>query len=157
MPIELFESLLAEDELGLVIRSHLYIENILDEILSILIPAPKHLEDMNLGYSAKVKLICALGFDPDYKQMLLALGSYRNKFAHNIKTKIDEKLVKDLHSKVHQTLRDAFPKITQNISGQKHNKLSFNEIHPRDQFIGLVVSLWVVMNGAAEEAKKKRA
>jgi len=99
------KALLEDDEIGIVIRSHLYIENLLDELLSLLLPFPEEYEEMNLSYANKVRLVCAAGFDKNFKPMLLALGSIRNKFSHDLNTKIDSELVKDLHSKMHPIAR----------------------------------------------------
>lgn len=158
LPDEIGHKLISEDsnEVGLVIRSHLYIEILLNELLSLLTPVPEHLESMNLTYANKVKLACAMGLDPEFKSMLLALGTIRNKFSHNLNKTIDADMVKDLHSQVHSKTRESFPKFINklNESGQKIN--SFNEGHPRDQFTALVINLWVIMHGAVKEAKSER-
>lgn len=64
IPQDLSSALIGEDELGLAIRSHLYIESLLDELLSLLIPFPSHFEEINLNYASKVKMACAMGLDP---------------------------------------------------------------------------------------------
>ena len=68
------KALLEDDEIGIVIRSHLYIENLLDELLSLLPPFPEEYEEISLSYANKVRLVCAAGFDKNFKPMLLALA-----------------------------------------------------------------------------------
>jgi len=152
MPKDLSDALLGEDELGLAIRSHLYVENLLDELLAQLIPFPNLYEEMHLNYAGKVKLACDMGLDPSYKSMLLALGDIRNKFAHNLDKSIDEEMVKDLHSKVDEGLRLGTPVILNNISGEE-NVNSFRDAHPRDQFLFLVLRLWMIINSAIDQVK----
>lgn len=153
LPEELSKALDKEDELGLVLRAHLYIENKLEELLYLLVPVPRYYEEMNLNYVNKVKLACALGLDPGFKGMLLVLGSIRNKFAHNLSKKIDAEMVKNLHSVAHEKYRNMLPSFINKISVDNENLKSFNEVHPRDQFTTLVMTLWVVLNGAIQEAK----
>jgi len=147
------KALLEDDEIEIVIRSHLYIENLLDELLSSLLPFPEEYEEMNLSYANKVRLVCAAGFDKNFKPMLLALGSIRNKFSHDLNTKIDSELVKDLNSKMHPIAREGTAKMLSEMAGEKEFKY-FQQHHPRDQFTTLVLNLWVIMNGAVREAKE---
>tara|TARA_R110000787_G_scaffold218812_1_gene327501 strand:- start:72 stop:557 length:486 start_codon:yes stop_codon:yes gene_type:complete len=152
MPEELSSALIGEDELGLAIRSHLYIENLLDELLRTLIPFPDHYDEMNLTYALKVKLACAMGLDPELKSMLLVLGSIRNQFSHNLNKRIDETMVKDLHSKVAAKVREDMPWILAQLRDDG-KKVSFQDAHPRDQYFALVSSLWVILNSAIAQAK----
>ncbi len=154
MPDELSKALIEErDELGVVLRAQLYIENKLDELLLSMIPKPEHFHQMQLNYSAKVKLACALGFDSDFKGMLLALGSIRNKFAHNLDQAIDEETMKNLHSVAHPLYRERLPEFI-NSQSQGSKVSSFNEVHPRDQFTTLVIALWVIMTRAIEQVEE---
>jgi hypothetical protein len=157
MSSELKKALLAEDELGLVVRSHLYVENLLDKLLALLAPFPEYLEEINLSYASKVRLVCVLGFDPDFKPMLLELVRIRNKFAHNLSQKIDLGMVKNLHSLIHSDLADEFPKAMRKIVGGDEYGPTFKEAHPRDQFTALVITLWVVMCGAVKEVNERQA
>ena len=156
LPEELSNALFEEDELGVVLRSHLYIENKLEELLSLMVPFPRYYEEMNLSYASKVKLACAMGLDPQFKPMLLALGTIRNKFSHNLDKSIDEKMVKDLHSASHKILRESLPKFVNKHSTDGKVITSFNEAHPRDQFTTLVVGLWIVLCGAVNEVEDEK-
>lgn len=149
------KAVLAEYELGVVIRSHLYIEAALDELISLLLIFPEELEKMNLTFANKVRLACAASFDKDYKSMLLALGSIRNKFSHNVDTKLDQALVRDLHSKLNEISREHLPEALRAVAGEKEVK-PFNQHHPRDQFSALAISLWTVLNLAIREVKEHR-
>jgi hypothetical protein len=152
-PDELSKALLEEDELGVVLRSHLYIEHKLDELLSIMVPFPSFYEEMNLNYANKVKLACAMGLDPDFKPMLLALGTIRNKFSHNLNKKIDDEMVRNLHSVAHKNLRDSLPEFVNQSLSESEAISSFNEAHPRDQFTSLIATLWIVLCGAVNETE----
>jgi hypothetical protein len=61
------DALLAEDELGCVIRSHLYVEAQLDRFLSLAATNPDYLDGLGLTFSKKVDLACCLGFDSQFR------------------------------------------------------------------------------------------
>jgi len=52
------DTLFHEDDLGSVVRVHLYIEFIINEILEILVPYPEDLKPLKLDYDGKINLIC---------------------------------------------------------------------------------------------------
>jgi hypothetical protein len=94
-----------------------------------------------------------LGFDSDFKPMLLMLGSIRNKFSHNLHKKIDDEMVKNLHSVAHQTFRNSLAEFLNKLSSEGKTISSFHEAHPRDQFTALVLALWLVLCEAVNEAE----
>ena len=72
--------LLGEDELGVVLRAHSFLEHDLDRLIGSVLPQPDALG--RLGYSAKVRLAIACGLRRELKSPLDAFGSLRNRFAH---------------------------------------------------------------------------
>ncbi len=145
------QTLLSEDELGLVVRSHLYVEKKLDELIECMVYDAVYIDKINLSYVNKVYLACALGLDTDFKPMLVKLGKLRNDFSHDLSAKIDTELVDNMHSYLHPKARKSIPVV---MGADYVNENSFNESHPKDKFIFLVLTLLVVLSGAIEEIKK---
>jgi len=91
-------ALLGEDELGCVIRSHLYVEAQLDSFLELAFINSALLSDLDLSYAKKVDLACCLGFDPQFRGALKRIGKLRNAFAHNLSSRLTKKAVSDLYN-----------------------------------------------------------
>jgi hypothetical protein len=81
---EFIKALFAEDELGCVVRAHLYIEAQINRYIEITVFNPSHVSKLKLNYAGKVDLICCLGFDPKFINSLKCIGTLRNKFAHSL-------------------------------------------------------------------------
>lgn len=74
-----------DDNLLLVLRGHLYIENELQELLKRYIPNPEAFENMRLLFKNKADLTYALNLiEEKYYKSLLIFNSFRNKYAHDI-------------------------------------------------------------------------
>src|SRR5215213_3591554 len=70
----LSKALCRSDELGAVIRAHLFVEHEVNEFIGARMPAGAF-EALDLEYSAKVKLALALGLDRSFKGPLNSLGN----------------------------------------------------------------------------------
>lgn len=92
------KALLAEDEVGCVIRSHLYVEAQVDRYLSLAIVQPEYLDKLDLNYSRKIDLLCCLGFDTEFRAPLKRLGKLRNDFAHDLSSSLSQQAVSELYS-----------------------------------------------------------
>ena len=133
-------ALFKDDDLGSVIRVHLHIEHHVNEILELLVPFPQDLKAVKLDYDGKVNLLPVLGVKPENIKVLTALGTMRNKFAHNLNYKLDKSNVKNLY----ETLDSDSKEILFNSHEATRNK-GFNNIdqykklEPKDQFILIAV------------------
>jgi hypothetical protein len=85
---EFAQALIAEDELGVVVRAHIYIESAIDQFLSFELHDYSQLG--RIDYSMKVRIALACGLPSDFGASLRALGTLRNKFAHRLGTKLTE-------------------------------------------------------------------
>ena len=132
------EALGAEDELGSVIRVHLHVEYYIDEILSKLVYDTDYLPPLKLDYSDKVNLICALGVNPKFKTVLIALGSMRNKFAHKPFHKINKSEVNNLYKTLSSTDKEIFQSKYKKLI-ESHNTKPYKELDPKDKFILIAI------------------
>lgn len=142
---EEFQAVLqGEDELGVVVRAHIYIESSLNTLLESLLVSPKHLEKMNLDFSQRVSLSVALGLRPQYESPLLALGTLRNHFAHRTGTKLSKDKVNNLYaalSSEDKTLVQQSHERTRKKLKTETKIQSFNRLMPKAQFILIAVVL----------------
>lgn len=98
---ELVKDVSARDELGLVLRGHLYVEHTLNEMLGVMMPYAGRLRRLNLTFTRKVELARALGvLILDEEKPLLALNELRNRYAHDLKGPIGEAQVERLYGSI---------------------------------------------------------
>ena len=86
-----------DDELGMVVRSHIHVEGRLNEFLDLAVPEPKRLRELKLRYGQRVQLACALGLDRDLETPLNVLGNIRNAFSHKLDTHLTTEMVNELY------------------------------------------------------------
>lgn len=152
------EALGAEDELGLVVRAHIHIESLLNQLIEVVVVDSKALGRMQLDYSQRVHLAQALGMDSDLAKPLQALGKLRNDFAH----KLDMKLKVDRVDAFYETFPASIKKILHDsleVSLRKllRRQVSFKQSPPDSKFIMLVMPLRVAMQFEIRRAKQERA
>ena len=95
-----FQILNGEDDLGVVIRAHIYIEHELREFILAAAPKPEELKFSDYDYATTLGFALALGLNPNLKAGLTALGTLRNKFAHRLEMKLTDQEAKQIFSKL---------------------------------------------------------
>ena len=139
----LLNVLKGEDELGVVVRAHIYIEYQLDQFIWSALLKPKELGHIN--YSSRVRLALACGLRGDLKPRLNALGDLRNKFAHRIRTILTDEDVSRFYED----------------SGTETEILGwgripyFTQMSPKDRFIHCILGLWVTLITERGQLKKR--
>ncbi|OEF06789.1 hypothetical protein, partial [Vibrio genomosp. F10] len=79
-----------EDDLGMVIRSHIVLENLVEEYISSKTVCEKSVSKLKLTFEQKIYLAVSLGFDPRFEKPLKAIATIRNRFAHNLRGCLDK-------------------------------------------------------------------
>ncbi len=75
----------ASDELHLVLRGHLHLEALLNEIIERSVTNPQALGRLSQSFSNKVKILRAMDrLDEKTECLLLAINALRNKIAHQL-------------------------------------------------------------------------
>lgn len=156
---EFTEALEKEDELGMAIKAHLDIEYWVNELLNILLPYPEHLKPMELDYFGKINLLCSLGLKSDYKAPLIYMGTTRNKFAHNLKYKIDKSVVNNFYKSFSEEGKETAKRVYESTERSEENKKykSFREMNPKDQFVFLAVNVRNMVKAAVYVARNQSA
>lgn len=145
---ELAKDLGREDEMGAVVRAHIRIERIVFQLVEMQLAVPANIKRMNLDYGGYVNLALALGLDEQYGPSLRAMGSLRNKFAHQIGSSLDMSTVNSLYGSLRpedkQQVQASFAHIRkENEQVQVIKK--YSELSPKDQFQLIAVVLWTSM------------
>src|SRR5690349_11956331 len=91
-----YSTLAAEDPLGVIVRGLAYIESEVVALCEEAAVHPRVIKDMRLDYSGRVALAVALGLRQSLQKPLSAVGTLRNKFAHNIDAAIGPTEAKSL-------------------------------------------------------------
>ena len=153
-----YVALTGQDEIGVVIRAHIYIEQLVNEALERLIPYPDPMEAMRLDYSQRVHLLVALGLKEQHLSPLLALGRLRNKFAHKLDAGLTEGVVNDFF----RTFDGENRQIIQNAYSSARDKLSSeprpnraSDLPPKDRFALYAATLHSALIAAIAELEKQ--
>ena len=93
----LIEILEGEDDLGVVIRSHIVVEQYLNHLIESMMVSPKHYQNIKIDYSDKVRLAISLGLNPRFETPLNTLGTIRNGFAHKLRSELSKQDVNSLY------------------------------------------------------------
>lgn len=98
MSSEMFRHLVSEDALGAVVRGHLHLEGLVNGMLCQKVNDTSALSRLNLSYEKKIDLLAALGFKESLVAPLKAIGRLRNKFAHDLNTKMQKDVIDNLYA-----------------------------------------------------------
>ncbi len=125
------------DDLGVVIRSHIIVEQYLNALIESLLRSPEHFRKIKLDYNGTVKLAISLGLNPRFESSLNAIGTIRNDFAHNMRHNITvqdaNNLYNTLDSNDKSVLQSIFESTKEKIENNKIPK--YKELKPKDKFI----------------------
>ena len=139
---ELLNILLNEDELGAVIRSHIFIEQHIDHFLSIAVSNPDYLDKINIDFSNKIKLAVALGMNEEVYKPLNAITNIRNKFAHRADTQLDKSQINNFYKSFTPEDQNGIQEIiTNNPDGPKSLAKKFSLLSIKEQFVVMVILL----------------
>lgn len=153
---EFYRILLQEDELGRVLRTHLIIEHELNKLIALSVVDPLPLDRINMDYEDKVHLAVAIGLNSEWAPSLLNIGKIRNKFAHNLKTNLDDNIVKALYSTLpslgKEAVQGAYKKNKE--QSERWRNIAFGDLKPADKFVLLAVNFRGMLIAAQKQTKK---
>lgn len=153
---EFHNSLLGEDELGVVLRAHFYIEAELDVLIRVLTPYPNELP--RLRYEQKLKLACALGLDKTAFHPLKELGDLRNSFGHQIGAHLTPGKVKDLFNSFSDKDKIIIKYGYNQTNSQVKTRLpAIDKLAPKPLFVILAVTLYQMLVQTVSEVLQSRS
>lgn len=87
----------AEDEIGLIVRAHLYVEVGLNRLIESVLVNRNALKVADLKFSLKLRLARALGaIEENDQRACMVLNKLRNDFAHDLQSELTEQNESDL-------------------------------------------------------------
>jgi hypothetical protein len=137
--MEFYTSLLAEDELGVVVRAHIHVEASIVEFLELSVPHPQQIPRLN--YEARLRLACALGLDQDHFHALKLLGDIRNLFSHNLSASLTDAKVNELFSKLPEFAQSNALTSYDMTRSDHPNAPDFRALSAKDRFVFIAVGL----------------
>lgn len=149
--------LFREDDLGVVLRVHLRIENVLNRFLNAMAPFPDYLDGASLRYYQKVRLALALGLVPEAEPSLRAFGKLRNDFAHQPDMQLDKQAISRLYNGLGSVDKALVANTFESMRGeyeQLRQANQFVDLSPGDQFKVITVAVWTSVRTALEQARR---
>ncbi|KQO92248.1 hypothetical protein ASF33_17010 [Methylobacterium sp. Leaf92] len=137
-------ALLGDDELGAVVRGHIYIENELIAFIKARLPKPEAIKDRDIDYNMRVKLAVALGLDPSFEPALNFVGSLRNQFAHSLEARIGKQEAVNFEKALgaHRAITSAAYRQVHIHLGTEAAAIPTKQQEPKDRIILCFVTLW---------------
>lgn len=149
-----FHDLNQLDDIGLVTRGQLYIENELVQLITHVLPYHERCHWERISYRGIVELALACGLPIDLRTSLEALGTLRDRFVQNLETGIDQKYVLELYtslpSRVKEALKSAYVALGRGVANDS------SRLEPRDLFILVLLNVRQAARAEAAAIRKKR-
>ena len=145
-----------EDELGAVVRAHLFIEHYVDQVIELMVPYPDGLKPLKLDFDGKLSLITALGVKPEVRKPLSVLGGMRNKFAHRPNYKLTKSEVSNLYKSLSKEDRTLVQKTYSTIPDKAPEAVElpkFKELDPKGQFTLLAIVVRTIIMQVRDELR----
>ena len=153
---QLLESLDHEDDLGMVIRAHIVIEQYLNTIIKSYITDIETYKQVNLTYEQTYLLVISLGLNPRFKTPLKAIGTIRNAFAHRLRSpSISKEDANAIYKSLGQDEKDTLQKDYKKIINDFDEK-PFNQILPRQKFMYCVVIIGAALEAVCNQLPNKK-
>jgi hypothetical protein len=149
----LYEALQGEDDLGVVVRSHIIIEQRLNSFVEALLVSSEHFSKMKLDFHQTVKLAVALGLNKRFESPLNSLGSLRNGFAHSIRPEISKQDANNLYQSFSAEDKQILHRSVKRTQWQNpDNQLSdYRSSTPKEQFSLNAVVLCAALDSAIQQ------
>lgn len=154
---DLYRHMSSEDDLGVALRSAIYIENQLDLLIEQISWSNRAVSRLSLDYSGKINLALILGLDERFGPPLSAIGSIRNRFAHQLTTAITKFDVDGLYGNLSpedkNIVQSTYEKTRSRTNIKRPKKLS--SLSPLEQFKLIAIALRGALVAARHQAPPK--
>ncbi|EAQ34548.1 hypothetical protein NB311A_06006 [Nitrobacter sp. Nb-311A] len=150
------QAMLAEDDLGLVIRAHLHIEHRLWVFVESTAPVPSAVK--RSGYAQAVRTALTLGLDDDFETSLAALGKLRNKFAHEIEMTLSPAAVDSFAGALGPRAKRAVQYTYSTLRGKFPGKPeSIRDLNPKDRMGVYLITIHQALVYETATMRERRA
>ncbi|MDD9177073.1 hypothetical protein PVK63_19645 [Aliivibrio sp. S2TY2] len=151
MSNDLIDIFMNEDELGMVIRAHIYLEQHIDKYLSLVAYEPAYIDKMRLDFSDRLRLSVALGLDESFYKPITQLTNLRNRFAHKPQMLISKSDINNLYKSFEPEVQNDIQSFV--VNGVKKGQ-KFKELILKDQFCLMMIVLNVQLAGFVRDEEE---
>lgn len=137
-----------EDDLGVVIRSQIIVEQYLNSLIESFMKCPDHFRKMKIDYSDTVMLALSFGLHPRFKPTLNALGKIRNDFAHKLKPAITIQDVNNLYDTLDPKDKAMLQSSINDVNAEFNTLPPFKKLNEKDQYISIVMVVAASLDSA---------
>jgi hypothetical protein len=145
---KLLDAFRSEDDLGVVIRSQIIVEQYLNSLIESFMNYPEHFRKMKIDYSDTVMLALSFGLHPRFKPTLNALGKIRNDFAHKLRPSIKKQDVNNLYDTLDTKDKEVLHSSIKDVNTEFQTLQPFKESNEKDQFILIVMVVAASLDSA---------
>lgn len=151
---KLLDSLDIEDDLGMVIRSHIVVEQYLNTLIESYVVDLKSFNESELTYKQTYLLAVSFGLNPRFKSLLKALGTIRNGFAHKLRAELTANDANSLYKTLDSQDKETMQRNYKHLS-KKFDEPEFGKITPRQKFMYCIVILCAALQTACKSLPKQ--
>jgi hypothetical protein len=149
-----------EDDLGMVIRTHIHIEHWLERYLCLCVPLYEEYKTrITPEYESKINLALAMGLEPELKPILKALGTLRNRFAHQpdqtLKANDVDNLYKTLSPSQKQLLQKTYRYIVDGSEESERLEKDYTKLSVERRLGIIFLFAWSSIRLACEERRAR--
>jgi hypothetical protein len=152
-----YKSLVGQDDLGVIVRSHIYIEQEIIRFIEALLHSPKELKLRDFEYGERVGLALALGLRADLKAPLNFIGNLRNKFSHQLRASLAEDDAKNLHKTFSRrdkaNIENSYQILRTHPSGA-HQPSRLSDLGPKDRIVLYLIQILTAVIAETMRVKK---
>jgi hypothetical protein len=135
----------SEDDLGLIVRGHIFVEHQVREFISVAAPKPDLFKFSDFDYFSTVKIAFILGLDAEFQRSLPAIGKLRNKFSHRLDMKLDDQMADNFYESLGPVSQGAciasYGDLVNANEIQRGTAQSFADLGARDRMAISIISL----------------
>jgi len=149
----LVDAFKGKDDLGVVVRSHIIVEQYLNDIIESVLSVPeKYRKNIDLDYHVKVKFAVTIGLNKRFEPALKTLGTLRNGFAHNIREEINKQDADSIYKALDSERKETVQKLFNNITSRNSNISlpKYRELVPKDKYLLYIIALCGALELAVE-------
>lgn len=137
-----------EDDMGVVIRSQIIVEQCLNSFIESNMKFPENFKKMRMEYSMTIMLALSFGLHPRFKPTLNALGKIRNEFAHKLRPDISKQDVNNLYKTLDPKVKEMLHCGVNGVNADFFTLPPFEELNNKLKYI-LMVTVVVASLDAA--------
>ncbi|MDH6650358.1 UNVERIFIED_ORG: hypothetical protein M2312_005031 [Rhizobium esperanzae] len=136
---ELFRTLENNDTLAIVVKSAIFIETEIIELINGAMHNPSALNGLDLTYHQRCGLAIAVGLNQRFSKPLKAIGTIRNKFAHRVDAQFGKDQADNLYDAFDPVDKSIINKVGSHLA--KHRNKPFSKLDPMERFVICVIAL----------------